>query len=126
MNIVDSCGWLEYFTDGPNADFFSPAIEDIPNLIISSICLYEVFKRILQQRNEGDALQAIAVMAQGKIIELDAPLALNAAKLSTEHSLPMADSIILATSRSFDAVLWTQDSDFKNIEGVRYIEKVLL
>ncbi|NLW47904.1 MAG: type II toxin-antitoxin system VapC family toxin [Firmicutes bacterium] len=126
MNIVDSCGWLEYFADGPNADFFSPAIEDIPNLIIPSISLYEVFKRILQQRNEGDALQAIAVMAQGKVIELDAPLALNAAKLSAEHGLPMADSIILATSRSFDAVLWTQDSNFKNIEGVRYIEKVLL
>ncbi len=126
MNIVDSCGWLEYFADGSNADFFAPSIEDISNLIIPSICLYEVFKRIYQQRNEGDALQAIAIMTQGKLIELDTTLTLNAAKLSLEHGLPMADSIILATARAYNALLWTQDSDFKNIEDVRYIEKLLL
>ncbi len=126
MNIVDSCGWLEYFADGSNADFFAPSIEDISSLIIPSICLYEVFKRIYQQRNEGDALQAIAIMTQGKLIELDTTLTLNAAKLSLEHGLPMADSIILATARAYNALLWTQDSDFKNIEDVRYIEKLLL
>jgi predicted nucleic acid-binding protein len=121
MNIVDSSGWLAYFADSPNADFFSGAIENTDELIVPVISLYEVFKRTLQQRNESAALQAVALMQQGQVIELDAALALNAAQLSLAHKLPMADSLILATARRYGAVLWTQDSDFKNIEGIRYI-----
>jgi predicted nucleic acid-binding protein len=123
MNIVDSSGWLEYFADGPNADFFAPAIEDIEALLVPTISIYEVFKRVLQQRGEGDALQAIAIMAQGRVVELDTTLALKAAKLSAEEKLPMADSIMLATAQADDATLWTQDADFEGMTGVEYIEK---
>ena len=112
MNVVDSSGWLEYFADEDNASFFAPAIEDLSQLIVPALCLYEVFKRILQQRGEGQALQAIAAMQQGRVAELDASIALRAAKLSVEQSLPMADSVMLATAQAFDATLWTQDADF--------------
>jgi predicted nucleic acid-binding protein len=123
MNIVDSSGWLEYFADGPNANFFARPIQDLGQLVVPTLSLYEVFKRIAQQRGEGDALQAIAVMQQATVVDLTSPLALDSARLSLEAHLPMADSIILATARAFDATLWTQDADFKNMKGVRYIEK---
>ena len=124
MNVVDSSGWLEYFADGPNVDFFAPPIEDTAQLIVPTISIYEVFKRVLQQRGEGEALQAIAVLAQGQVVELDTTLALDAARLSVEHKLPMADSIMLATAQAHDATLWTQDADFETVPGVKYIEKV--
>ena len=123
MNVVDSSGWLEYFADGPNADFFAPTIENVRELITPSIILYEVFKRILQQSSEDDALKAIAIMAQGQVIKFDSTLALSAAKTSADLKLPMADSIILATARAHDATVWTQDEDFEGIEGVQYIKK---
>jgi predicted nucleic acid-binding protein len=123
MNVVDSSGWLEYFADAPNAAFFAPAIEKTGDLIIPVLSLYEVFKRVLQQKGEGEALQAIAVMHQGVVVDLDAALALNAAKVSVELGLPMADSIMLATARAHGATLWTQDADFEGIEGVKYIQK---
>jgi toxin FitB len=120
MNVVDSSAWLEYFANGPNAAFFAPAIEKTSDLIVPSLTLYEVFKRVLQQRDEGQALQAVAVMEQGSVIDLDAPLALIAARTSIEHRLPLADSVVLATARTHDAVLWTQDADFKGMAGVEY------
>jgi predicted nucleic acid-binding protein len=120
MNVVDSSAWLEYFANGPNAEFFALAIEKTTELVVPSITLYEVFKRVLQQRDEGSALQAAAVMQQGAVVDLDAALALEAARLSVEHRLPMADSVILATAQSHDAILWTQDADFKGISGVEY------
>jgi predicted nucleic acid-binding protein len=123
MNIVDSCGWLEYFADGPNADFFAPAIENVSELLVPSISLYEVFGRVLQQRSEGDALQAVATMMQGEVIALDEQVALDAARLSLELKMPMADSVILTTARLHGAVVWTQDSDLEGVEGVEYIEK---
>lgn len=121
MNVVDSSGWLEYFADGPNADFFSAPVENGIELIVPTLSLYEVFKRILQQRGETDALRAVAFMQTGQIVELTTPLALHAAKLSFELKIPMADSIMLATARDYDAILWTQDADFEGIEGVRFI-----
>jgi predicted nucleic acid-binding protein len=120
MNLVDSSAWLEYFANGPNAGFFAPAVEKTSELLVPSLTLYEVFKRVLQQRDEGAALQAVAVMQQGTVIDLDAPLALTAARLSTERNLPMADSVILATAQAHAAVLWTQDVDFKGMSGVEY------
>ncbi len=123
MNVVDSCGWLEYFADGQNADFFAPAIEDTSSLIVPAVSLFEVFKRILQQRTEDDALRAIAVMQQGRVVVLDNALAISAAKLSFDLKLPMADSLILATARFNAATLWTQDADFEHIPDVRYIKK---
>jgi predicted nucleic acid-binding protein len=123
MNVVDSSGWLEYFADGPNADFFASAIESVSELLVPTLSLYEVFKRVLQQRGEGDALQAVAVMIQGNIIDLDMDLALSAARVSMELKLPMADSVMLATAQAHDATVWTQDADFEEIAGVRYIAK---
>ena len=123
MNVVDSSGWLEYFADAQNAAFFESAIEDVDHLLVSSINLYEVFKRICQQRGEGIALQAIAQMQQGQVVELTSALALSAARLSIKEHLPMADSVILATARAFRAVLWTQDEDFEGLQGVRYVSK---
>ena len=120
MNVVDSCAWLEYFANGPNASFFANSIEQVDTLIVPSLCIFEVFKRVLQQRSESDALQAVAVMQQGAVVGLDASLALNAARLSVENTLPMADSVILATARQCDATLWTQDADFNGLEKVQY------
>jgi predicted nucleic acid-binding protein len=123
LNVVDSSGWLEYFADGPNAGFFAPAIEATRELLVPTLSLYEVFKRVLQQRDEGEALQAVALMQQGQIVELTSALALAAAKAGIGHRLPMADSIMLATAQAHGAILWTQDADFERIAGVRYVAK---
>lgn len=123
MNVVDSSGWLEYFADGPNAPAFAKPIERTADLVVPTVSLYEVFKRVLQQRGEGDALQAVAVMRQGQVADLSAPIALAAARLSVDLALPMADSIMLATARSWGATLWTQDADFDGVPGAKYIPK---
>lgn len=123
MNVVDSCGWLEYFADGPNAGFFAPAIERISELIVPTLSLYEVFKRVFQQRGEGDALQSVAIMMQGTAVDLDTELALLAAKVALEFRLPMADSVMLATAQRHGAVLWTQDTHFDGIQEVHYIRR---
>ena len=123
MNVVDSSGWLEFFADGPNAARFESPINDTERLIVPTISLLEVFKRVLQQRGESPALQAVAQMRQGRVADLDADMALRAAHLGLANKLPMADAIMLATARAHDATLWTQDSDFVGIEGVRFFAK---
>ncbi len=120
MNVVDSSAWLEYFANGPNAEVFAPAIEKTSELIVPSMTLFEVYRRVFAQRGEGAALQSVAVMQQGTVADLDAPIAIAAARLGVEHRLPMADCIILATARFYSAVLWTQDADFKGMPGVEY------
>lgn len=121
MNVVDSSGWLEYFGDGPNAAYFAGPLAKADDLIVPAISVFEVFKRVLQQRDEASALQAAALMQQGRTVALDPALAMAAARLSFELKLPMADSIILATARQFNALLWTQDADFENLPGVHYV-----
>jgi predicted nucleic acid-binding protein len=123
MNVVDSSAWLEYFANGPNAAFFAPAVEDVERLLVPSICLLEVFKRVLQQRGEGAALRAVAQMQQGQVVDLDGILALSAARVSVDLRLPLADSVVLATARVHNAVLWTQDADFARIDGVKYVSR---
>ena len=123
MNLVDSSGWMEYFTDGPQAALFSNPIEDTRYLIVPSICIYEVFKKALQLFDEKKALEIVAVMRMGKVVSLDDQMAFAAASLSHKLKLPMADSIILATARSCGATLWTQDADFREIPGVRYFPR---
>ena len=123
MNVVDSSGWLEYFADGPNAAFFAPAIEATRELLVPTLSLYEVFKRVLQQRGEGQALQAVALMQQGQIVDLTAAIALSAAKASIERRLPTADSIMLITAQTHGATFWTQDADFDSVEGVKYVAR---
>jgi len=120
VNVVDSCAWLEYFAAGWNAGFFGRAIEATGKLVVPTLSLYEVFKRILQQRTEGDALVAVALMQQGTVVELDARIALNAARISVDLKLPMADSVMLATARAFGATFWTQDEHFESLADVRY------
>jgi len=120
MNIIDSSGWLEYFSDGHNAIHYLPPLNDPSTLIVPVITIYEVFKVVLREFAENEALQSVAAMQKGKIIDLNANIAMNASMLSLQHNLPMADSIILATARAYDCVIWTQDSDFQHIEGVNY------
>ncbi|MCZ6824136.1 MAG: type II toxin-antitoxin system VapC family toxin [Gemmatimonadetes bacterium] len=123
MNVIDSSGWLEYFADGSNADFFAPAIERPTSLLVPSISLLEVFKRVLQQRDESAALQAVALMQQGQVVDLDGAIALTAARLGTDFGLPLADSVILATARHFNATVWTQYADFDGLPDVRFTKK---
>jgi len=123
MNIVDSSGWLAYFADEPNAKHFLAPLIDSTKLVVPTVTIYEVFKVILRESCENDALQAVMAMQKGTIADLKAPLAIVASRLSLEHNLPMADSIILATAQEFNAVLWTQDSDFKDINNVKYFPK---
>jgi predicted nucleic acid-binding protein len=123
MNVVDSSGWLEYVAGGPNAGFFAKAIESTRDLVVPTLSVYEVFKRVLQQRGEGAALQVVAVMQQGAVVDLSSSLALKAARLSIDLGLPLADSVMLATARAYDATFWTQDADFKDIEDVKYVAR---
>ena len=123
MNVVDSSAWLSYFAGDSNADAFSKPIEDIGKLIVPSIILTEVFKCILRQRDDDMALEAVAHMKQGQVIALTENLAINAAQYGVDYKLPLADSIIYATAREYDALIWTQDSDFKSLEGVKYLPK---
>ena len=123
MNIVDSSGWLAYFADEPNAKHFISPLKDTDSLVIPTITLYEVFKVVLRESSENDAIQATAAMQKGTVVDLTVPLAIDASKLSLEKGLPMADSIILATAKAYDAILWTQYADFKNMPGVKYFPK---
>jgi toxin FitB len=123
MIVVDSSGWLEYFADSPNAEKFAPGIQNTRDLVVPTLSIYEVFKRVLQQRSETEALRAVALMQQGHVVDLDISIALSAAKVSAQLRLPMADSIMLATAKEYRATLWTQDADFAGLEGVKYFPK---
>ncbi len=123
MNVVDSSGWLEYFTDGANADAFKPLIADEANLIIPTVCLYEVFKITLARAGEDEAVRVAGLMSFGQIIDFNREVALAAAPISTQYKLAMADSVIYATAQMHTATLWTQDAHFKDLPGVQYVEK---
>jgi predicted nucleic acid-binding protein len=123
MNLADSSGRLEYFIQGGNAGLFAPAIRDTNSLVVLTVCMYEVFKRMLVQRGEEDALQAIGVMSLGIISDPTQEIAINAAQISSELKIAMGDSMILATARKYHTVLWTQDRDFEGLIGVKYFPK---
>ena len=123
MDVVDSSAWLEYFADGPNADFFAKVIEKPDQWLVPSITLLEVFKGISQQRDESAALQYVAVLQQSTLVDLDAALAMRAAALGMRHELPLADSIIYAPAQQAGAVVWTINSDFEGLPGVRFRQK---
>ena len=123
MNIVDSSGWLAFFADEPNAKHFLLPLKDTASLVVPAVTIYEVFKVVIRESNENNALQAAVAMQKGKVIDLTANLAIEASKLSLQHGLPMADSIIIATAQVFNATIWTQDSDFKSISAVNYFPK---
>jgi predicted nucleic acid-binding protein len=123
MNIVDSSGWLAYFADEPNAKHFLTPLNDTASLVVPTVTIYEVFKVVLRESSENQALQAAVAMQKGTVVDLAASLAIAASKLSLAHNLPMADSIILATAQEFGATIWTQDSDLKNIGDVKYFPR---
>ena len=123
MNIVDSSGWLAYFADEPNSKHFLIPLNDTASLVVPTVTIYEVFKVVLRESSENGALHAVVAMQKGTVVDLTPPVTIAASKLSLEYNLPMADSIILATAKQFDATLWTQVPDFKNINGVKYFPK---
>jgi predicted nucleic acid-binding protein len=123
MNVVDSSAWLSYFAGDKNSRLFTKPIETLDKLLVPSITITEVFKSVLRQRNEESALEVVAHMEQGTVIALNGELAVNAAVFGVELKLPLADSIIYAIARKFDAVVWTQDADFKGLENVKFYPK---
>ncbi len=123
MNVVDSSAWLSYFAAERNASKFARPIENLEQLLVPSITLTEVFKHVCRHRDEESALAVVAHMEQGRVIPLDSELAINAASFGISHKLPLADSIIYATSRKYDATLWTQDKDFRNLPGVKFYSR---
>lgn len=123
MNVVDSSGWLEYFADTSDADFFASSIEDIDSLIVPVITIYEVYKKLYIQCGRDIALESIAYMQSGKVVDMDVGLAIEAAEFSSQNKVPMADSIIYVLARFFNATLWTQDADLKSFDGVVYQSK---
>ena len=124
MNVVDSSGWLEYFSGGPNSDQFEKPLKDSSTLIVPVITIYEVFKVVLRESSENEALQVVAAMQKGTIINLTTSIAMNASRLSLQYMLPMADSIILSTAQSYECIIWTQDSDFENFSNVKFFPKI--
>jgi len=123
VNVVDSSGWIEYFTAGPNSGFFAGAIEKVDELIVPALAICEVFKWVSRERGETQALKAVAHMQLGEVVELDSGLAIYAARLSLQSKLPLSDSIVYATARAREATLWTQDDDFEGLANVKYIAK---
>lgn len=123
MNIVDSSGAIEYFTQGENAHVFTSPIRDLENLLVPNECCYDVFKRLLADLDEEAALLAVVWLSQGHEIVLNRRIALDAAQIARETKLAMADSNILPTARVHQATLWTQDVHFKVMERLMYIEK---
>lgn len=124
LNLVDSSGWIEYFTDGPNASIFADPLSDASRLVVPTVSVYEVFRVVLRRRGQDDALRAAAQMCRGREIPLSSAIALEAARLAHEGGLAMADGIILATARLTGAILWTQDADFEGMAHVRYFPAI--
>ncbi len=122
MNLVDSSGWLAFFSDNCNANNFLLPITNVNVLLIPTIVIYEVFKVILRERGEQDAIIVQAHLQQGTVIELSSETALHASKISLDYRLPMADSIIYATALEHDATIWTQDEHFKDLKNVKYFQ----
>jgi len=123
MNLVDSSGWLSYFADEPSSKYFHSPLQDTAALVVPSVTIYEVSKVVLRESGENEALQVIAAMQKGSVVALTPRLAISASRLSLQHQLPMADSIILATAVDCTATIWTQDSHFEKIPGVNYFQK---
>lgn len=123
MNLVDTSGWLEYFADTARARHFATAIEDTRKLLVPSVVLYEVFKKVSLTLDEGRAFAAVAQLKQGKVVDVDETVALYAGKLSIEHRLPMADAFIYATALLNKATVFTQDAHFEGLPQVKYFAK---
>lgn len=123
MIVIDSSGWIEFFTDGPLADDYAAPLRKLSSVVTPVIVVYEVYKRLKRDLSEDDAIVAVSVMQRSLVVPIDQELALLAADLSLEYSLAMADAIVLATARKVGAELMTSDRDFDGIHGVVYLPK---
>jgi predicted nucleic acid-binding protein len=124
VNVVDSSGWIEYLADAPGADFFASALENTEELVVPTICLLEVARHVHRESGEDMALQALALMQQARVVDLLPEVIQMAARVGKDHRLPLADSVVYATGRLYDATVWTQDSHFEGLDGVQYTLKV--
>lgn len=113
MIVIDSSGWVEFFTDGPLADEYAKRLRNPTSVLTPVIVLYEVYKRLKRELSEEDGLVAVSAMQRTRVVPLTQSLALLAADLSLEHGLAMADAIVLATAEAHRAQLVTSDGDFK-------------
>jgi predicted nucleic acid-binding protein len=123
MVLVDTCGWIEWLTDGPLADAFGPHLEQTDALLVPTLVQYELAKWITRERDETLALEVIGLTHQSRVVALDTSLALGAAALALEHRLAMADAVIYATARAHDATVVTSDAHFEHLSGVTYLRQ---
>ncbi len=123
MNVVDSCGWLEYFANGPNAVFFAPIIENEKKLIVPQVVVYEVTRRLVQQRGEQAAQLALEFLGKGRLMGLDEAGLCRAAIAAAQYKLAMADALIWQTAVTHGAQVYTQDAAFKDVPNVVYRTK---
>ncbi|MFL6246295.1 MAG: type II toxin-antitoxin system VapC family toxin [Thermoanaerobaculia bacterium] len=123
MIVIDSSGWIEFFTDGPLADDYARKLRHLPSIVTPVIVIYEVYKRLKRELSEDDGIIAVSAMQRMQIVPVDVELALSAADLSLEYGLAMADALVLATARKYDAELVTSDRDFERVDGVTYLAK---
>ena len=125
MILIDSSGWIEYFADGPLAESYAAFIEkaDAEKTVTPTIVIYEVYRRIKSTKGEQKALEAYTQMSRTNIVELTSPLSLKAADISMNLNLGMADSIIVATAKAYNAEIVTSDEHLKSIKGVKFISK---
>lgn len=121
MIVVDSSGWIEFFTDGPLADDYARKLRNLSSIITPAVVIYEVYKWLKREVSEDDGIIAVSAMQRTQIIPVDTELALSAADLSLEYGLAMADAMVLAAARKFDAELVTSDRDFERVAGVTYL-----
>lgn len=118
--VLDSSCWLEYFADTDRADLYATVIEHTEQLLVPVITVHEVAKKLAREAGDEVAASALSLMQRGQVVAIDLPLALEAAM----NGLPLADSLIYATARHHGAELWTQDSHFVGLAGVRYFAKI--
>ena len=123
MNVLDSSCWIEYFHSTPISNEFSLIAERPRELLVPSIVLYEVCKNLLPTTNEENVVKFVRFMQKGRVIVLTSELSIVAANISRKYKLPMADSIIYATTKQHNAVLWTTDQHFDGLPNVRYFDK---
>lgn len=123
MNIVDSSGWIEFFTAGTNGLVFKAVIEQRDKLLVPTINIFEVHKVLSRKLPAGAVQSCLDVMRQGRVLDLTDKRAVAAAEIATKHKLAMADAAIYSMAREFDGTLWTQDVDYNGLAGVRYFEK---
>ena len=123
MILIDSSGWIEFFTDGPLAAEYSKYLKDLTRLVTPTIILYEVYKKIKKDRTEEDALFAVSLINRTSVVPLNESIALLAADLSLKHSLPMADAIVYATALEENCKVVTSDTHFKGLDRAILVGK---